>query len=46
MGRNVLDGRWTYQTVGELDAIYCGPVMKAEFTEDVERAYAAAELRC
>ena len=30
IGRNVLDGRWTYQIVEEFDACYYGPVSEAE----------------
>ncbi len=30
IGRNVLDGRWTYQAVEEFDATYYRPVMETE----------------
>jgi hypothetical protein len=30
VGRNVLDGRWTFQIVEEFDATYFGPVTEAE----------------
>ena len=30
IGRNVLDGRWTYQIVEELDDLYYRPVEDAE----------------
>lgn len=32
VGRNVLDGRWTFQIVEEFDDVYYGPIREAERT--------------
>ncbi len=47
VGRNVLDGRWTFQVVDEFDQLYYGPVTEAvralerEFHDGARHVYEA-----
>lgn len=41
VGRNVLDGRWTYQVVDEFDDLYYGPVRDA--VRQLERDHLGGE---